>query len=215
MALVEKNHLVAEALDLGHVVGNVEDRQREMIAQLFDERENLRLRPAVQRRKRLIHQQDLRLSQQGAANADALTLASREIAWRTVQKRTDSQEVDDFVEVDRGPVMLSHRSAEDEILSHGEMGKKARLLKHVAQRPLMRRNESSAAVLPDLARDIAEPIRDVDQSGDVAQHGRLAAARRAEQHRDSGRWNLENGFERELAERTAKLGADLVRWRHV
>ena len=214
MALVEKNHLVAEALDLGHVVGNVEDRQREMIAQLFNERENLRLRPAVQRRKRLIHQQDLRLSKQGAANADALTLASREIAWRTVQKRTDSQEIDDFVEVDRGSVMLLHRSAEEQILSHREVGKEARLLKHVAQRSLMRRNESSAAVLPDLARDIAEPILDVDQSGDAAQHSRLAAARRAEQHRDSGRWNLENGLERELAERTAKLGADLVLWRH-
>ena len=214
MPLVEKNHLVAEALDLGHVVGNVEDRQREMIAQLFNERENLRLRPAVQRRKRLIHQQDLRLSKQGAANADALSLASGQIAWRTVQKRTDSQEIDDFVEVDRGSVMLLHRSAEEQILSHGEVGKEARLLKHVAQRSLMRRNESSAAVLPDLARDIAEPILDVDQSGDAAQHSRLAAARRAEQHRDSGRWNLEDGLERKLAERTAKLGADLVLWRH-
>ena len=214
MALVEKNHLVAEAFDLGHVVGNVEDRQREMIAQLFNERENLRLRPAVQRRKRLIHQQDLRLRQQGAANADALTLASREIARRTVQKRTDSQEVDDFVEVDRGSVMLLLRSAEEQILSHGEVGKEARLLKHVAERPLMRRNESSAAVLPDLARDIAEPILDVDQSGDAAQNRGLAAAGRAEQHRDSGRRNLENGLERELAERAAKLGADLVRQRH-
>src|SRR5580700_5793851 len=115
MPLVEKNHLVAEALDLGHVVGNVEDRQREMIAQLFNERENLRLRPAVQRRKRLIHQQDLRLSKQGAANADALALASGQIAWRTVQKRTDSQEIDDFVEVDRGSVMLLRRSAEEQI----------------------------------------------------------------------------------------------------
>ena len=124
MALVEQNHLVAEALDLGHVVGHVEDRQREMIAQLFNERENLRLRPAVQRRKRLIHQQDLRLSQQRAANADPLTLASREIAWRTVQKRTDSQEVDDFVEVDRGSVMLLHRSAEEEIFRTERWGKR-------------------------------------------------------------------------------------------
>ena len=214
MTIVEKNHLVAEALDLGHVVGNVEDRQREMIAQLFNERENFRLRPAVQRRKRLIHQQDPRLREQGAANADALTLSSGEIAWRTIQKRTDSQKVDDFVEVDRGSVMLLVGSAEQQVLSHGEVGKEARLLKHVAQRSLMRRNESTAPVLPDLARDIAEAILDVDQSGDAAQHSRLAAARRAEQHRDPGRRNLEDSVERELTDGAAELGANLVHWRH-
>ena len=76
MSLVEQNDLVAEAFDLGHVVGDVEDRQREMIAQLFNERENFRLCPAVERGKRLIHQQHLRLGKQGAANADALTLAA-------------------------------------------------------------------------------------------------------------------------------------------
>ena len=51
VALIEKHHLIGEALDLGHVVGDVENRQREMIAQLFDEGENLFLRPAIQRRK--------------------------------------------------------------------------------------------------------------------------------------------------------------------
>ncbi len=180
MSLVEQNYLVGEPLDLGHVVGDVEDRQREMIAELFDEREDFRLRLAVQRRKWLIHQQELRLSEQGAAKANALTLASREIAWRTVQKRTDPKRSTTSSKSIVGPSWLLHRGAKKEILSHGEMGKQARLLKHVAQRPLMRRNESSAAVLPDLAPDIAEPILDMDQSGDTAQHRRLATTRGAE-----------------------------------
>jgi hypothetical protein len=55
---------------LGYVVGDVKNRKRKMIAQLFDEGENLSLRPPIQRRKWLIHQQDFRLGEQGTANAE-------------------------------------------------------------------------------------------------------------------------------------------------
>jgi hypothetical protein len=74
-ALIEQHHLIGEAFHFGHVVGDVKNRQRKMIAQLFDEWENLSLRPPVQRRKWFIHQQNFRLGEQGTANADALTLA--------------------------------------------------------------------------------------------------------------------------------------------
>jgi len=59
---------IGEAFDHGHVVGDVKNGKRKMIAQLFP------LRPPIQRRKWLIHRQDFRLGEQGTANADELTL---------------------------------------------------------------------------------------------------------------------------------------------
>jgi len=94
------------------------------------------------------------------------------------------------------------------------MGKQARLLKDIAQRPLVRGNEGAAAILPDLSCNIAESIFNVDQTGDAPQDRRLASARRAKQHRDPGRWNREHGLKREFPQRAAKLGVDLVRRRH-
>src|SRR5215469_17983819 len=88
-ALIEKHHLIGEAFDLGHVVGDVKNWKRKMIAQLFNEGENLSLRSPIQRRKWLIHQQDFRLGEQGTANAHALTLAAGQIARRTVKQRTN------------------------------------------------------------------------------------------------------------------------------
>jgi hypothetical protein len=70
-----------------------------VVVQLLDKRKNFPFRPSVQCRKWLIHQQNLRLREQRAADADALTLASRQIAWRTVKQRANSLKIDDFVEM--------------------------------------------------------------------------------------------------------------------
>src|SRR5271165_3670722 len=94
------------------------------------------------------------------------------------------------------------------------MGKQARLLKDIAQRPLVGGNEGAAAILPDLSCDLAQSIFNVDQPGDAPQDRRLAATRRAEQHRDPGRWNREHSLKREFSQRAAKLGVDLARRRH-
>src|SRR5215470_16565005 len=105
--------------------------------------------------------------------------------------------------------MFFVRSAKEQIFSHGNMGKQARLLKDVAQRPLMGGNERAAAILPDLSCDIAEPIFNMDQPSDTPQDRRLAASRGAKQHSDPGRRNREHGLKR-----AAKLGVDLVHRRH-
>jgi hypothetical protein len=56
--------------------------------------------------------------------------------------------------------------------------------------------------------------RNVGQPGDAPQDCRLAATRRAKQHRDPGRGNREHSLKREFPQRAAKLGVDLVRRRH-
>ena len=72
------------------------------------------------------------------------------------------------------------------------MGKQARLLKDLAQRPLVGGNEGAVAILPDLSGDITESIFNVDQPGDAPQDRRLAATLRTKEHRDPGRWNREH-----------------------
>ena len=55
-ALFHQHDLVGEALDLGDVVTDIDDRQVEPVAQPFEERQDLVLGGAVERRQRLVHQ---------------------------------------------------------------------------------------------------------------------------------------------------------------
>ena len=99
--LLHQHDVLGEALDFGNVVGDVDDRQRQAVAQPLEKRQDLVLGRPVERRQRLVHQQQLGLRQQRPADRDALTLAAREVARRAVEQRRHAEEIDDLVEIDR------------------------------------------------------------------------------------------------------------------
>ena len=157
---------------------DVDDRQRQPVAQAFEERQDLVLGRAVERRERLVHQQELRLRQERAADCDPLAFAAGKLAWRAVEQSGDAEKLDDFVERDFRPtgVVVVARRAEQEVAAHREMRKQARLLEHIAERAPMGRQKSALRVLPDLAGDDAKSVREPLEAGDAAQHRGLAAA---------------------------------------
>ena len=99
-ALVHQHDLVGEAFDLGDRVGDVDDRQRQPIAQPLEERQDLVLGRAVERRQRLVHQEQLGLRQQRPADRDPLALAAGKLARSAVEQRRDAEQLDHFVEGD-------------------------------------------------------------------------------------------------------------------
>ena len=57
-ALLHQHQVIGKALDLRHVVADIEYRQRQRLVQLLEERENLVLGRVVERGQRLVHQKE-------------------------------------------------------------------------------------------------------------------------------------------------------------
>ena len=76
--------------------------------------------------------------------------------------------------------------AETQVVAHGHVGEKGGILKDIAHRAAMRRQEDSGlAVLPDLAVQAAKAAGLALQPGDGAQPGGLAGAGGAENGGDA------------------------------
>ena len=164
---------------------------------------------AVERRQRFVHQQQLRLRQQRASERDPLALAPRKAERQALQQVFDAEQIGDFVELNAGlrPTCGRAAVAVKKIAPHRHVGKQARLLEYVADRPAIRRPKAGT-VLPDFIFDGKVPVRQPQQSGGAAQHRRLPASRWSEQGRKSACRRFERGVELEFAHRAAKAPAD-------
>src|SRR3546814_11361711 len=72
------DHLRREAIDLGAVMADVENRQLELVTNPLDHRHDIAAPRRVERRERLVHQHDFRGGAHRAAARDALRLAARQ-----------------------------------------------------------------------------------------------------------------------------------------
>jgi hypothetical protein len=59
-------------------MADIEDRHTRLVAQALDVRQDLDAALLVERGQRLVHQQQARMGEQGAADRDALLLAARQ-----------------------------------------------------------------------------------------------------------------------------------------
>ena len=78
LADVHHRHPVADVLDHAQVVGDEQVGQAELLLQVLQQVEDLRLDRDVQRRDRLVADDQLRVQRQRAGDADALPLAAAE-----------------------------------------------------------------------------------------------------------------------------------------
>jgi hypothetical protein len=79
LAQVHHRHPVADVLDHRQVVGDEQVRQPEAPLQVLQQVDHLRLDRDVERRDRLVADDQLRIDRQRARDADALALAAREL----------------------------------------------------------------------------------------------------------------------------------------
>ena len=142
-------------------------------------RQHLLAQLRVEIRQRLVHQADLRLGDDRAAERDALLLAARELRRLALEQLAQAEQAGDARQARcvTGPRFLAHLHAEQDVVAHAQVRKQRVRLEHHGDAPLGGRHVRDVALV-----DQDAPFGRHVEPGDHAQGGRLAAARRAEQH---------------------------------
>jgi hypothetical protein len=135
----------------------------------------------VEVRERLVVEEDLRIADDRPAHRDALALPARELARIALEQRRQGEDLGGAADLllDRRLVLLREHQREGEVLAHRHVRIERVVLEHHRDVALLRRHVVDAALADaDLAR------ADLLEAGDHPQQRRLAAPRRADQHRE-------------------------------
>ncbi len=163
------------------------------------------MRAVVERCQRLVHQDQARAGEQGAADRDALLLAARQQARPAVEQMADAEQLDHAVHVAVAFGGRREEAAVAQILPDRHMREQPRVLEDVADAAPVLGHEDARSRIgqhapigddPALVR-AQQPADQIDQRG-------LARARRAEQ-RGQPPARLEGRVEREGAEPVADV----------
>ena len=95
-AVLHDDDARAHGHGLGLVMGNVDKGRLEALMQLGDLGAHLHAELGVQVGERFVHQEDLRITHDGAAEGDALTLAAGERLRLAVEQLLDGQDLRSF-----------------------------------------------------------------------------------------------------------------------
>ncbi len=158
---------------------------------------------SVEVRKRLVHQEDADLADDGAADGDTLPLAAGERAGQTVKivgQTEDAGRVLDLL-VDHVLVDALQRQAVGQVVIHAHLRVQGVALEHHGDLALAR-----APLVGALPVDQELALADVLQTGDHAQRGGFAAARGAD---EDDKFALLD-FQVEIVHRVEAVGINLV-----
>jgi hypothetical protein len=180
-AVAHHHDLVAHGHGLDLVVRDVDGGGLQALVQLLDLAAHRDAQLGVEVRQRLVEQEHLRIAHDRAAHGHALALAARELARIALQQRLQRQDLGRALHlaVDGRLVHLGEREREGHVVAHRHVRIQRVVLEHHRDVPLLGRQVVHAALADaDLA------AVNLFQPRDHAQQGRLAAARRAHQHRE-------------------------------
>ena len=175
-AVLHDHDTVTEGHSLGLVVGNVDERTLDLVAQLNELGTHLVTKLGVQVGQRLVHQEDLGVSHDGAADGDALALATRKRLRLTVEILGNAQDLGSranlAVDLVLGDLLELERKCH--VLVHRHIGVQSVALEHHGDVAVLGRH-----VVDALAVDEHVARGNVLQAGDHAHRRGLTAARRA------------------------------------
>ena len=179
---LERDQMVGQPRHLVRRMGDIEHRDVEFLAQPLQVGQDLLAARVVQRRQRLVHQQQARPQRQRPGDADALALAARQPLRAALEQRPDAQQRDRLLQPRRIGRCAEPLQAVAQIAQHAQVIEQAGLLEDIADRAPVHR-QPVPAVLPDLAVDRQPALRRALQPRHAAQQRGLARTRVAEQHR--------------------------------
>ena len=169
----------------------VRDEQRgegEVAQQLVQLAAHLRLRMRVERSERLVEQQHRRVPREGPGERDALTLAAGELSGTRVCEVRDPEPLE----------QVADGAGVGHVRTNAHVREKRIVLEDEADAPLLRRQSA-----PRRAVERHASARRLQQTGDDAQHRRLARSRRP--HERDGALDGERQLEVESAKRNAEV----------
>ena len=187
--MVHNHDPVAQRHRLGLVVGDVECRDRQPRQQVVQLGPQIVAQARIQRRQRLVQQQDARLDRQGPGQGHALALAARDLVDPALGEMGDAHQLKHPPDprVALGPGDAAQAQAVADIASHGHVGKQGVGLEHHADAAALDRQRRHILVVEPDAPAGVRPLQPRDQ----AQQGGLAAARRAEHGQPLARPDLQ------------------------
>ena len=166
LALRQDRDRVREPRDLRHGVAHVDDRDVKLVAKALDVVEDLALARYVERRQRLVHQEDARLREQGPADRDPLLLAAGERRGLAFEQCAEAEKIDHPLALDQALGRRAQALPVGEVRLDGKMRKEQRVLEDVADAPALR--------------------RDIDPLPRIEQHGVVDADRAPRRLADAG-----------------------------
>ena len=178
-AVAHDDDAVAKRHGLGLVVGDVDERGIDLVAQLDDLGAHLVAEFGVEVGERLVHEEHLGAAHDGAADGDALALAAGERLRLAVEQGGDIEDLRGLADllVDLGLRELLELERERHVLVNGHVGVKSIVLEYHGDVAVLGRH-----VVHALAVDEKIARGDLLQTGDHAQRCGFAAAGRTDEH---------------------------------
>ena len=163
-------------LDL--VVRDVDGRDGEVALDLLDVRAHLHPQLRVQVRQRLVHEEDGRLPDDGAAHRHALSLAAGKCARLAVEIRLQIEDASRLGDssIDLRLRQLLDLERERDVAANGQVRVERVVLKDHRDVAVLGRQIVDSSIA-----DAHEPSADLLQPGDHPERGRLAASRGSDQ----------------------------------
>ena len=202
-AIRQQHQLIAQQAHLLHGVADKDHRNAALLLQALEHVGLMDAAAPVQRRKRFIQQQQIRLGQQSPGQCHPLALAAGEAVGRLGQQ---------FGKAEPGrqrlglPAPSPLASRQLQVAEHAQMGEETRILKH---------QPDAARLGQQLAQPPALPVQLVArrpvQPGDDAQQAALAAAGGAEQTEDPPQLQRQFTVEGKGAKRPLRLEQQRLR----
>ena len=199
-ALVADPQVVRQAQQLGGGMADVEHRDLELGMQPLEIGQDVLAGRGVERRQRLVHQQQPRAGQQRPGDRDPLPLAARQRLRGARQQRPQAQPFDRLLEAHPPLGRGGAPPAVFEVAPHRQVREQARLLENIAHPAAVGRHEPAALlVLPDLAGDLEQTGPGALEARHAAQQAGLAGRGGAEDAGHPGGRRREVDVEQEAA----------------
>ena len=177
-AVAHDDDAVAERHGLDLVVRDVDERGVDLLAQLDDLGAHLVAELGVEVGQRLVHQEDLRAADDGAADGDTLPLAAGQGLGLTVEVLRDVEDLGGLFDlaVDLRLGDLLQLEGEGHVIIDGHVGIERVVLEDHGDVAVLRGH-----VVHELAVDVQLALGDLLQTGDHAERCGFAAAGRADE----------------------------------
>src|SRR5215207_9553695 len=203
LALAHHSHPVAHCHRLDLVVCDVDRRRAKPALELRDLRAHLHPELRVEIRKRLVHQEGLRLADDRAAHRDALSLPARERTWLPTEKRFEVEHTCRVLDalVDLLLLHLPQLQPERDVVVHAQVRVERVALEDHGDVAVARGD-----IVHDPIADLQLALADLLEARDHAQRGCLAAPGGADEDHEFSVFDLEI----DVRDRAGSVGIDLA-----
>ena len=134
-ALHEDTHPIGQRCRILEVMGDENRRQSELVKQLFELRPHVCLRMGIERRERLIEQEDRRIPSERACQGDPLALPAGKLSRARLGQMADTEPLEELA--------LATASGVGDVLLDRHVGEQGVLLEHEPDSASLRRKIDS------------------------------------------------------------------------